>query len=117
MCHLYNRILSGTTIPKESMIKKIIQLPDPPSFAFTQQKYDSLLLEQAELLAEEKDVLVRLQTAREMGDLSENGAYKYAKFELGNVRRQLKTINHLVKYGHVQTNTSGGKIGFGSTVT
>lgn len=36
----------------------------------------------------------RLIVAREMGDLSENGAYKYAKFEISSMNRQLREIHH-----------------------
>ena len=68
-----------------------------PTISFTQQAFDEMLAERATLEVEQKAVIVRLQTAREMGDLSENGAYKYAKFELGNVRRRLGELNRLLK--------------------
>ena len=32
-----------------------------------------------------------------MGDLSENGMYKYAKMELGDSRRRIREILHLLK--------------------
>lgn len=63
-------------------------------------------LEQAqhkiELLTKERaEVLVRLQAAREMGDLSENGAYKAARWELGGIDRELRRLNYLVTYAKV----------------
>lgn len=54
-----------------------------------------------ELYRLKDEVMERLKVAREMGDLSENGAYKYAKFELGNIRRELRRLNHLLEHGKV----------------
>jgi transcription elongation factor GreA len=88
---------------------------------FTQAKFDELKAQKATLQKEEGEVKIRLKTAREMGDLSENGAYRYAKFELGNIRRQLRTINDQLSRGYVpQTAASFGQssstVVFGSTV-
>lgn len=73
----------------------------------------------AELSALREEVMERLVTAREMGDLSENGAYKYAKFELGNIGRQLKRLQHLLEVGYpVEKSTAqSSTVDFGSTVT
>lgn len=53
---------------------------------------------QAALTKEREQVLVRLQAAREMGDLSENGAYKAARWELGGIDRELRRLNYLITY-------------------
>ena len=74
----------------------------------------------AELEALRKEVMERLVTAREMGDLSENGAYKYAKFELGSIGRQLKRFRGLLENGFPVIQTKGlpsGSVDFGSWVT
>lgn len=89
--------------------------PDP--VPFTKAGYDQLKVRQAELLAKREIVLVSLQRAREMGDLSENGAYTSAKFELGNVDRELRRIEFNLKYGKIIEIVQNGKIGFGSRVT
>lgn len=70
-----------------------------------------------ELLAKREVVLVSLQRAREMGDLSENGAYTSAKFELGNVDRELRKLEFNLKYGEVVEANESGVVGFGSRVT
>jgi transcription elongation factor GreA len=70
-----------------------------------------------ELLAKREIVLVSLQRAREMGDLSENGAYTSAKFELGNVDRELRKLEFNLKYGEVVEANESGVVGFGSRVT
>lgn len=90
--------------------------PDP--IPLTAAKHAQLLKQQQALLQKQAEVLVRLSTAREQGDLSENGAYKYAKFELGNTRRELSRINYLLRWGVIAAGSSNTqKIGFGHTVT
>lgn len=73
----------------------------------------------AQLQALRTEVMERLITAREMGDLSENGAYKYAKFELGNIGRQLRKYEGLLQagYPHERSSAAEHTIAFGSVVT
>ncbi len=89
----------------------------PDSVPFTQAGYGQLKVRQAELLAKREIVLVSLQRAREMGDLSENGAYTSAKFELGNVDRELRRLEFNIKYGVVVEASGRDKVGFGNKVT
>ncbi len=84
---------------------------------FTPQKYQQLQTEHDRLVKLREEVMGRLQTAREMGDLSENGAYKYAKFELGNIQRQLREITFLLQNGHSVEPITSNTIQFGSQVT
>lgn len=86
---------------------------------FTSEKYKEMQQKVVKLEAEKEAVMQRLITAREMGDLSENGAYKYAKFELGNIKRQLRRLQGLLDKGFCvpkQVNTKG-IIDFASIVT
>lgn len=99
---------------KRAVVRNMRQ-PEP--VLFTKAGFQKLKDRQAELLTKREVVLVSLQRAREMGDLSENGAYTSAKFELGNVDRELRTIEFNLKYGKVVENTGGDTIGFGSKVT
>jgi len=87
------------------------------SIPLTADTIAALKREQAELLREQDEVIERLKVAREMGDLSENGAYKYAKFELGRVRRRLGDVNKLLKLGVVIKKQQNGQAGFGNQVT
>jgi len=89
----------------------------PEPVLFTKAGYQKLKDRQVELQAKREVVLVSLQRAREMGDLSENGAYTSAKFELGNVDRELRTIEFNLKFGKVVENTGSDQIGFGSKAT
>lgn len=84
---------------------------------FSAAKYKELQEQLAQLGQTEREVLDRLVAAREMGDLSENGAYKYAKFELGNVRRQIRELKRLLAIGEpMPPYQSTGVISQGSTV-
>lgn len=75
-------------------------------------------IELKELTKLRAEIVKRLTTAREMGDLSENGAYSAAKFELGNVGRQLRAVKHLLKHSYIPIPTAlPGVVAFGKTVT
>lgn len=92
-----------------------IKRPDP--IQLTQVGLDKAKKDYSELQLKREEVLIRLQAAREQGDLSENGAYTSARFELGTIDRELRRLGHLLKYGVVTDHSGSEKIGFGSTVT
>ncbi len=94
-------------------------MPKPPAkIPFTPEAYQELEQELQRLQTERVAVLGRLQEAREMGDLSENGAYKYAKLELGTIGRRLRELRHLLSIGApTLVANQSATIGFGSTVT
>lgn len=83
---------------------------------FTNQGIEKIKREYKELILKRKDAVSTLKRAREMGDLSENGLYKAAKFELGNIDRTLRRLSHFINKGIIAT-TPKGKIGIGSKVT
>lgn len=85
---------------------------------FTRSAYEDMQRKWTELHTERKAVMMRLQAAREMGDLSENGAYHYAKFELGSIGRQIRELRPLLENGEiVEKKTASDVIEFGSQVT
>lgn len=91
---------------------------DPEKIPFTQQAYDKLQQEFDRLTELREEVLIRLEEARQMGDLSENGAYKYAKSELRDIDRKLRQLKIQRRFGYVVKNKkSNGVIDFGSSVT
>lgn len=92
-----------------------IRKPDP--IPFTKEGLAELSAKQAKLLARREVVLVELQRAREQGDLSENGAYKAARFELSDTDRELRRIAHFLKYGEVREARGTETVGFANTVT
>ena len=107
-------MLYDTHMGKRAVVRHMKQ---PDAIPFTKVGYENLKVRQAELLTKREEVLIALQRAREMGDLSENGAYTAARFELGNVDRELKRLEFHIKYGKVMEATSFDKVGFGNIVT
>lgn len=96
----------------------MIQAPPPRTIPFTAAAFQKLQANFDALTKERILVMQRLQVAREMGDLSENGAYHYAKFELGSIGRQLRDLRHLLDNGYiVAATTQNDVISFGKTVT
>lgn len=90
--------------------------PKPKPILLTQQKYLQSKEEKTKLVEDRKEILVRLQTAREMGDLSENGAYTAAKSELRDTDRKLRLLERLLRWGVVTKTKQDGKIDFDSKV-
>lgn len=88
-----------------------------PPIPLTKIFYDSLVADDARLTQELEETKVRLQVAREMGDLSENGAYTYAKFEISSINRQLSRIKFLLDNGVVTAPKSNKTVAFGNNVT
>ena len=97
------------------MPKFIPQKPKP--IRLTQEKYDQSKKERLELNKQRQEILIRLQAAREMGDLSENGAYTAAKFELKNTDRQLRHLDRLIRWGKIVKSQKNGLVDFDSHVT
>lgn len=93
----------------------------PPVVApvpLTQQAHDELHAKLVRLMREREEAKQRLIVAREMGDLSENGAYKYAKFEIGSLGRQLRDVHNQLDNSVVtQIKSHYSKVEFGCQVT
>lgn len=89
----------------------------PQPIPFTREAFKKLQKKFDQLTSGRQDILTRLQSAREMGDLSENGAYQYAKFELRNTDRELRRLTHLLRYGVVIESKKDGTVDFGCQVT
>jgi len=90
--------------------------PKPKAIKLTQEKLDQSKIEKIKLEKTRKEILIRLQTAREMGDLSENGAYTAAKFELRDTDRKLRLLNRLIRWGKVVKSKHDGIVDFDSIV-
>lgn len=91
----------------KSMIKKIFLTPDG-----LKEKED----EKVELKAQRVDAVKELITARNMGDLSENGAYKAARFRLSGIDRRLRYIENVLRRVTVTAKRTDGRIGIGTEV-
>lgn len=69
------------------------------------------------LLEKRKEVLADLVRAREMGDLSENGAYKAARFELSSIDRRIRELIKIIKTATVITNSVSDRVELGNKVS
>jgi transcription elongation factor GreA len=91
--------------------------PKPDPIFFTKEGLATIQAEFDRLTTLRPQILVRLQAAREMGDLSENGAYHAAKFELGSTDRQLRDLTFKLRYGQIYESKATDRVDFGHTVT
>lgn len=64
---------------------------------FTKQGFKEIEEKLETLLTKRPEAVSVLKRAREMGDLSENGLYKAAKFELSDIDREIRNLKYLLK--------------------
>lgn len=88
-------------------------------YAITQEGLDALRAELHQLETNGRaDVAARIKTAREWGDLKENGEYHAAKEDQAHLETRIKRLNERLRGATVVEAGSGpeGVVGFGSTV-
>lgn len=85
---------------------------------FTQKGFDKLKSDLKDAEEKRPEAVATLSRARAMGDLSENGFYKGAKFELNDLDRKIRHLKRLVQEGQViQKPTSNEYVQIGHKVT
>lgn len=84
--------------------------------AFTASGLDKIKKDKEELLIKRVPAVENLRIAREMGDLSENGAYKAARAELSSIDSSIRHLNKLILLGRIIETPATGVIGIGSKV-
>jgi len=62
------------------------------------------------------EAVKELVVARNMGDLSENGAYKAARFRLSGIDRRLRYLEGVLRRVVVTAKRTDGRVGIGSVV-
>jgi transcription elongation factor GreA len=83
------------------------ELPDRAAHELTQAAYDRLKAEYDELTTVKKiDIARKIEAARELGDLSENGDYHAAKEEQGKMAGRISHIFSILE-NHVIVDPSG----------
>jgi len=68
---------------------------------FTKSGYENLIQEQDYLTEKRVSTLERLVRAREMGDLSENSAYRASRSELSGIDSRLRQIAYYIKCAEI----------------
>ena len=94
---------------KPIYLKKIKPIP------FTQDGLEKIKKEYKEVLIARKGAVANLKTARDMGDLSENGLYKAARVRLSQIDNQLNRLDAMIKLARVEE-VPVGMVGIGSHV-
>src|SRR3990170_6555237 len=84
---------------------------------FTKKGYDDLVKEKNELTKSRPEAVFNLKTAREMGDLSENAAYKVARSKLSSVDRRLKFLTKILDNAYIMKVDFKGVVDVGCLVT
>ncbi len=85
---------------------------------FTKEGFDKLKRDLKEAEEKRPETVATLAKARAMGDLSENGFYKGARFELNNLDRKIRHLKHLISKGQViQKPVNNEYVQIGHTVT
>lgn len=84
---------------------------------FTRGGYQKIQEELDRLTLNRKDAVDALRTAREMGDLSENAAYKVARQRLSQIDGRLRHLKKLLILGRITESEFTGVVSFGTKVT
>jgi len=84
---------------------------------FTKQGFEDLVKEQKELKTSRVDAVANLKTAREMGDLSENAAYRVARSKLSSVDRRLRFLTKILDNAYIMEVDFKGVVDVGCLVT
>lgn len=84
---------------------------------FTKQGYDDFVKEKNDLTKGRIDAVANLKTAREMGDLSENAAYKVARSKLSSVDRRLRFLTKILDNAYIMKVDFKGIVDVGCQVT
>lgn len=86
-------------------------------YLFTEEGFKKLKKDLSEAEKKRPEAVATLSRARAMGDLSENGFYKGARFELNDLDRKIRHLKHLIESSKViQKSKSNDVIQFGHTV-
>ncbi len=85
---------------------------------FTKEGFEKLKADLKEAEEKRPHAVSTLAKARAMGDLSENGFYKGARFELSDLDRKIRQLKQLVREGRViQKPVNNDVVQIGHTVT
>ncbi len=85
---------------------------------FTRAAYERLQTELGDLTTRGRiDIARKIEAARLLGDLSENGDYHAAKDEQGHMEGRIRELEHLLANGEIVEHGEAGVVAAGSIVT
>jgi len=88
-----------------------------PMIRSTKKGFEKLKKDYQDAVRERPIAVADLRKAREMGDLSENGYYKAARFKLSHIDYLLRKLSTDIKKSIIVEKTDKNIVGVGSTVT
>ncbi len=83
---------------------------------FTKSGLQKLTDELQQLKINRKPALKNLQEARSLGDLSENGAYRAARWKLSSIDSRIRYLEKTLRFAVVKEVTNDDTVQIGSTV-
>lgn len=84
---------------------------------FTNEGFNKIKEEKKLLEKERIEAVINLKIARDMGDLSENAAYKVARSKLSSIDRRLRNVNSIIDKAYITKPLSHDVVEVGSFVT
>lgn len=85
--------------------------------SLTKEGYAKYKNEYENLQKRQKEIIGEVKIYREMGDLSENGAYTGAKSQLRRNENRLQKLAQILRFAQIIENTNTGVIRLGSQIT
>ncbi len=90
----------------------------PATTQLSQAAYDRLKSEHSDLTTRGRvEIARKIETARELGDLSENGDYHAAKEEQGKMEGRIMHLAGILEDAEIVEAETGGEVRSGSVVT
>ncbi len=93
-----------------------INMRNTRTVRFTKEGYEELLEELRKLQESRKEAVQEVSRAAEMGDRSENAAYKVGKQKLSSIDSRIRHINKITKRAEIIQKTKTDAIDIGSAV-
>lgn len=87
------------------------------SIQFTQQGFAKIQNELKSLQEKRPSAVVELSSARDLGDRSENAAYKVARQKLSALDRRIRELNRIVRFATVVRPSTSDTVEIGSKIT
>lgn len=84
---------------------------------YTKEGFEAIKKEFADLKEARKEAVVNLSTARNMGDLSENGLYTAAKARLRSIDGRITYLDLQIKFAEIVESAPKDTVGINSKVT
>lgn len=84
---------------------------------FTQAGYDKIAQDIKELREQRVEAVQMLSTARDMGDRSENAAYKSARAKLSSIDSRILRLETVLRKAKIVASSQNGIVDIGSKVT